>query len=155
MNISTICFPVRDGNNFLALKKRGFGAGFLNGYGGKKEAGDSSIEATALREMKEESGVTVQLEDLEKVAVIAFFKAEQQIFECHVYFCRNWEGDFQETKEMLVAQPYDLTSPPYDKMWDADRVWVPLICAGKKIRAVSRYNEDMTKQESFQYESLL
>ena len=97
MKISTICFPVRDGKIFLAMKKTGFGAGFLNGYGGKQEAGDASTEATALREMKEESGVTVQLEDLEKVAVIDFFKGGQHIFECHVYFCHNWVGEFQET----------------------------------------------------------
>jgi hypothetical protein len=49
MKISTIVFPVKEDHIFLANKKRGFGAGFLNGYGGKKQPEDATIEDVAAR----------------------------------------------------------------------------------------------------------
>lgn len=154
MKVSTICFPVQDGNIFLAYKKRGFGAGFLNGYGGKQQPGDLTIVDAAIREMKEEGGIVASPDDLEKVAVINFFEEDVQIFECHVFFCHNWQGEFHETDEMTAPQLYDILNPPYDHMWDADKVWLPIVCSGKKIRAVSKYNQGMTKQKSFEYEPL-
>lgn len=149
MKISTIVFAVRNGQIFLANKKRGFGAGFLNGYGGKQQPEDLTIENTAAREMKEEGGVSP--ENLEKVAIINFFEEDELIFECHVFFCREWKGKFCETEEMDEPQSYSISNPPYHLMWDADRVWLPLVCSGKKIRAISKYNKGMTKQESFEY----
>jgi 8-oxo-dGTP pyrophosphatase MutT (NUDIX family) len=154
MKISTICFPVRDGKIFLANKKRGFGAGFLNGYGGKRNSEDLTIEDTAVREMEEEGGIVASPGGLEKVAVINFFEEDVQIFECHVFFCRDWQGEFSETEEMSAPQPYDILNPPFDRMWNADRVWLPLVCSGQKIQAISKYNKGMTKQESFEYKPL-
>ena len=152
--VSTICFPVRDNRIYLANKKRGFGMGFLNGYGGKKKQKDKTIEDTAVREMKEESGVAVMPKDLEKVAIIDFFEGAAHIFECHVFFCRDWKGEFTETEEMSKAEPYDIHNPPYARMWDADRIWLPLVCSGKKIRGKSYYNQGMNRQEKFEYELL-
>jgi len=154
MKISTICFLVRNNNIFLANKKRGFGAGFLNGYGGKQQREDLTIVDTALREMKEEGGIVASPEDLEKVAIINFFEEDVWIFECHVFFCRSWQGEFKETEEMDAPRPYDISNPPYDRMWDADKVWLPIVCSRQKIRAESRYNQGMTKQKSFKYEPL-
>jgi 8-oxo-dGTP pyrophosphatase MutT (NUDIX family) len=152
MKISTIVFPVQDNQIFLANKKRGFGAGFLNGYGGKKQPEDKTVDDTAVRELREEAGI--EAKELEKVAVIEFFEEESPVFECHIFFCRSWTGEFKETEEMAFPQAYDISNVPYDKMWDADRVWLPLVCAGQKIKAVSIYNKGMTKQESFKYQEL-
>ncbi|MCX6812934.1 MAG: NUDIX domain-containing protein [Candidatus Azambacteria bacterium] len=154
MKISTICFLVQDNQIFLSNKKIGFGVGYLNGYGGKKRPEDATIEDAAIREMKEESGIVATPEDLEKVAVIDFFEGNVQIFECHVFFCHKWKGKFCETKEMAMPRPYDISNLPYDQMWDADKVWLPLVCSGKKIRAKSYYNEGMNRQEKFEYEPL-
>ena len=50
----------------LGLKKRGFGAGKWNGFGGKLEPGETVVEAAA-REVKEECGLTVKTSDLGKI----------------------------------------------------------------------------------------
>lgn len=152
MKKSTIVFPLKGKNVFLANKKRGFGAGFLNGYGGKQKPNDFTIEHTAIREMEEEGGVRATIESLEKVAIINFFEEETGVFECHIFFCRKWEGEFCETEEMSLSQPYSINSLPYDSMWDADRVWLPIVFSGQKIRAISRYNKGMSKQVGFEYE---
>jgi 8-oxo-dGTP pyrophosphatase MutT (NUDIX family) len=154
MKISTIVFPVRDNLIYLANKKRGFGIGYLNGYGGKQQPEDLTISHTAAREMEEEGGVVVLPENLDEVAVINFFEEEIPVFECHVFFCHEWKGQFQETEEMSAPKAYDIANPPYDQMWDADRVWLPIVCSGKKIRAVSIYKKGMNKQVSFDYQSL-
>jgi 8-oxo-dGTP pyrophosphatase MutT (NUDIX family) len=51
-----------NGRILLGRKKRGFGAGKANGFGGKVEVGETIKEA-AVREMHEESGVTIDLAD--------------------------------------------------------------------------------------------
>lgn len=152
--MSTICFPMQDHTVFLAKKKRGFGKGYLNGYGGKRQPIDPTIEDTATRELKEESGVTATLKDLEKVAVIDFFDGDTHIFECHIFFCNIWDGDFRETKEMAAPEKYDINALPYEQMWDADRTWLPLVFSGQKIRAQSYYDNGMKRQERFEYEPL-
>ena len=59
---STLVFLIKKNNGSitdicLAMKKRGFGKGRWNGVGGKVEAGET-IEAAAMREAREEIGVT-------------------------------------------------------------------------------------------------
>ena len=44
----------------LGMKKRGFGTGKWNGFGGKVEAGESNEQA-ALRELKEESSIIAKV----------------------------------------------------------------------------------------------
>lgn len=43
----------------LGMKKRGFGAGRWNGFGGKVLSGET-IEETAKREIREEAGIEVE-----------------------------------------------------------------------------------------------
>jgi 8-oxo-dGTP pyrophosphatase MutT (NUDIX family) len=57
--ILTLCLTKEDGMILLGMKKRGFGEGRWNGFGGKVEEGETIVEA-AIREMKEESGLTVK-----------------------------------------------------------------------------------------------
>ena len=53
----TLCFIVRDGRVLLIRKKRGIGAGKINGPGGKVDPGETPL-AAAVRETQEEIGVT-------------------------------------------------------------------------------------------------
>ena len=67
---TTLCFLTKDKKVLLAMKKRGFGNGRWNGVGGKLNAGET-IRQAAIREAKEEIGVTVW--QMEKVAVLDFY----------------------------------------------------------------------------------
>ena len=54
--VLTLLMVVRDGSVLLGEKKRGFGEGFYNGFGGKVEGGET-VEEAALRELEEEAGI--------------------------------------------------------------------------------------------------
>ena len=54
---ASLCFVRREGKILMIRKKRGLGAGKINGPGGRLESGESALDA-ALRETQEEVGVT-------------------------------------------------------------------------------------------------
>jgi 8-oxo-dGTP diphosphatase len=126
----------------MGLKKRGFGAGMYNGFGGKPEEGESLKEA-AIRELKEECGLETDAGCLRKVGEIAFSVPEKQEEDqtVHIYFIENWSGEPKETEEMKPAW-CSRTSPPYDKMWEGDRLWLPQLLKGKSVKGRMVYSAD-------------
>jgi mutator protein MutT len=125
----TLIFLLRDTHILLAMKKRGFGAGKWNGAGGKVEPGESTEEA-AVRECQEEIGVTPR--NLHLAGELHFFDNTVEHY-CHVYTVTTWEGEPQETGEMR-PQWFALQDIPYDIMWPDDRLWMPIMLAGKLFK---------------------
>ena len=134
----------------LGRKKRGFGQGFYNGFGGKVEASDASILTAAAREMKEESGLVPT--DLALKGVLTFIwddaEAEQsspnaQPWDVHVYKCTECEGDVVETDEMApVWMDVDKVPELYDgRMWEDDQHWHPLFFADKLFRGTFHFEK--------------
>lgn len=149
MRQSTLCLLVRDDEILLAMKKRGFGAGKWNGYGGKPLDGEN-IEQTALREMQEEIGVTVESADLTKVACLEFyFKTKKEWDqEVNIFVAKKWTGKPVETEEMK-PQWFKFKEIPYDQMWPDDKYWLPKVLAGQKLEGEFYFNDDNTGFEKF------
>jgi 8-oxo-dGTP diphosphatase/2-hydroxy-dATP diphosphatase len=130
--ILTLCLVQKNGQLLLGLKKRGFGAGRWNGFGGKVEMGET-IEEAARRELFEESGL--RAENLEVVGRIDFeFQDTGDNLEVHVFRCTEFSGEPAESEEML-PQWFPQDNPPLDKMWSDDKYWLHLLVAGKKFEA--------------------
>lgn len=131
----TLCLLLDEDRVLLGNKRRGFGAGKWNGFGGKVEAGET-IARAAVREVEEESGVRVREEDLLQVAEIDFIFQDEPGHNNHtsVYLCRSWQGEPKNTEEM-VPQWFAKDGLPFAKMWSCDAEWIPLVLSGRKIRA--------------------
>lgn len=141
MKVCTVLFLLRDGEVLLAMKKRGFGAGYWNGTGGKVET-DETIEQAAIRECQEEIGVTP--ENLEKVAVHDFqFENGTTDIQAHVFTTKNWQGEPIETEEM-APRWFNVKDIPYDQMWEDDIVWLPVVLQGKKLQSTFTFKKDGT-----------
>lgn len=129
----TVCFLVKDDSVLLGMKKRGFGKGNFLGIGGKVESGET-IEEAALRELREEIGVTVL--NLWHTAVLNFYFPhvlnESWNQQVHVFMVNKWTGEPIETDEIL-PQWFQKNELPLDSMWDDARYWLPEVLKGSKV----------------------
>lgn len=124
----TLVFVVQPGRVLLGMKKRGFGAGKWNGFGGKVQPGES-IEDAARRELQEESGLTVDA--LEKIGNIKFeFVGETQLMDVHVFRADTYNGEPTESEEMR-PQWFENDEIPFSQMWADDNLWFPLMLQKK------------------------
>ncbi len=149
MKKSTLCFCIKDDKVLLAMKKRGFGSGKWNGYGGKVQADENPITA-AVRELEEESGLVADEKDLMQVALVRFYFDGSPVFECFVYITHSWQNEVIETEEMR-PQWYPISNVPFDDMWVADAKWIPLILNGETIEAEVNFNADGSVVKEFIY----
>lgn len=136
MRVVSLLFILNGEKVLLGKKKVRFGAGYWNGFGGGVEEGES-IEQSAVRETKEECGLTVSVHDLTKVAHIQFNFEEKPDYnhDVHVFVTNKFSGEPIETEEM-EPQWHELKNIPLHEMWPSDPCWVPLVLQqGKKIEA--------------------
>ena len=131
------------------MKKRGFGAGKWNGYGGKVE-GEESEKTATVRELMEESNLLVQEKDLKQVALIHFHFENELVFICSVYTTNRWIGEPIETEEMNPRW-FNVNELPFNEMWVADAKWIPLILNRQTIEVEVYFNKDGSKVEDFKY----
>jgi len=120
---ATLMFIVRDGMILLIEKKRGHGAGKVNGPGGKIDPGETPLEA-AVRETQEELGITPQAP--RKLGELWFAMSDVPDILCHVYRADGFEGEPVETAE-AVPMWTPLDAIPYERMWVDDIEWLPLL----------------------------
>jgi 8-oxo-dGTP diphosphatase len=138
MHNKTLCFLLRETPQkevLLGLKKRGFGVGKYAGFGGGVEA-DESIEAATVRELEEETGINVAVNDLITAGRVIFrFSAKPHWDQIvHVFIVRTWNGLPAESEEMK-PEWHPLANLPFAMMWDDAAHWLPLVLEGKKLHA--------------------
>ena len=131
MEALTLSFLIKNDRICLALKKRGFGEGNWNGYGGKLMEKESILDA-AVREIHEESTVAVEKKDLTQIARIEFIFENGMHLDVHTFFARKWKGEPQETEEMR-PEWFLFTEIPYEYMWEDDRYWLPRAILGETL----------------------
>ena len=114
----------------LGMKKRGFGAGRYNGFGGKLQA-DETVHQAAVRELHEECGLQAhQLDDVGVVVQRFVDRPSKPPLVIHVMRCQHWQGDATESDEMAPVW-FDETAVPYSRMWADDVQWYPLLLRGQ------------------------
>ena len=142
--LATLMFVV------LIRKKRGIGAGKVNGPGGKFEPGETALQCV-LREVREE--LHIDIEDAREMGVLNFSFACGTIPEirCHVFMATSFTGTPTETPE---AEPFwcPVDGIPYDLMWQDDRFWLPAMLDGKRFEAFFTFEGDRMLEFSLKAE---
>ncbi len=135
---ATLLFVVRDGQVLLIEKKRGLGAGKVNGPGGRVQAGEDACSA-AVREFEEElEAIPV---GVEKRGEVWFHVLNGPAIRIHIFRASDCVGEPKETTE---AAPFwrDLAAIPYSRMWADDRYWLPCLLAGEVFEARTVFEGD-------------
>jgi 8-oxo-dGTP pyrophosphatase MutT (NUDIX family) len=147
IKILTLCIIQKDGKVLLGMKKRGFGEGKWNGFGGKVQDGET-IEDAAKRELFEEAGISA--DDLQKLGVLDFsWEAKpKEILQVHIFKAAEFSGEPTEGEEMK-PQWFGVSQIPFEKMWSSDEYWFPLFLEGKEFKGKFIFNE---RNEVLKYE---
>ncbi|MDX1392797.1 MAG: 8-oxo-dGTP diphosphatase [Gemmatimonadota bacterium] len=135
---ATLLYVVREGRMLLIEKKRGLGAGKLNGPGGKVDPGETVVEA-AIREFEEELGATPL--DPVRIGRVAFAVTDGDDIMIHVFRATRLEGEPVETDEAVPVWA-DVDDLPYDRMWDDDRYWLPLLVENRTFLVRTLFEGD-------------
>ena len=126
---ATLLFVVRGDRILLIEKKRGHGAGKVNGPGGKIDPGETPLQC-AVRETEEE--LLISVGDARKVGELWFKMSDCPDILCHVFLASGFTGTPTETDEAVpLWAPLD--SIPYGRMWEDDIHWLPLVLGGKTL----------------------
>lgn len=143
----TLCFVLREGQILLIEKKRGLGAGKVNGPGGRIEAGETPEQA-AIRETQEEIGITPV--GICWAGELHFEFRDGYSLHCTVYRAGEFHGELIETAE---AKPFwhPVAEMPYGRMWADDQYWMPQLLAGEKFRGWFEFDGD--RMEWFRMEA--
>ena len=135
---ANLLFVVRGGEVLLIRKKRGLGAGKINGPGGRLEDGESIISC-AVREAQEELGITPL--QPEKIGELQFQFVDGYSIHVHVFRSADLSGTPVETEEAIPIWA-SLDNIPYDEMWEDDEIWLPLMIAGTPFKGRFIFDDD-------------
>lgn len=138
---ATLLFVVeRPAQRILLIeKKRGLGAGKVNGPGGRIDPGESALEC-ALRELGEELGVGA--EGVVEHGELSFHFVDGYKLHCHVFRGDRCLGEPAETDEAIpLWTPIDAI--PFSRMWADDALWLPLLLAGQTFRGRFIFDGDI------------
>jgi len=135
---ANLCFIMRGGQILLIRKKRGLGAGKINGPGGRLEKGETAL-AAAVRETQEEIGVTPT--GLEQMGELFFQFLDGYKLHVAVFAASDCRGELCETDEATPLWT-DIASIPYNEMWEDDAIWLPLLLERRKFRGYFVFDGD-------------
>lgn len=125
----------------LGYKKRGFGTGKWNGFGGKVETGETIAEA-AQRELYEEAGV--RMVTPKQVGELVFeFKGVDELLHVHVFTSNEYTGVITESEEMRPKW-FPISVIPYDLMWADDKYWLPLALTQTSFKGHFLFDDQST-----------
>ena len=133
---ATLCFLIQDGKILLIRKKRGLGAGKINGPGGRIEPGEEPHEC-AVRETSEEVGLTPR--NVQNRGELHFQFADGYSLHCTVFIANEYTGELMETDEALPIWT-SLDSIPYEEMWADDIHWLPGVVSGGTFRGYFHFD---------------
>ena len=129
VDTATILFVIQGDQILLIRKKRGLGAGKINGPGGKVDDGESPLEA-AIRETEEELCITPLTPTY--VGEHQFQFKDGYSLKVSLFRATSFLGKPTETEEAIPLW-FPVNEIPYEQMWADDVYWLPHVLNDKKV----------------------
>lgn len=135
---ATLTFVIKDDKILLIRKKRGLGAGKINGPGGRVEPGETPLQC-AVREVEEELKITPLNMQFHGECLFQF--VDGYSIHVHAYSATDYSGTPEETDEAIPLW-FSLDEIPYDEMWEDDHIWLPLLLKGQSFKGRYLFDGD-------------
>lgn len=143
MILATLCYVKKDGHTLMIHRNKrpnDIHEGKWNGLGGKFEAGESP-EDCVIREVREESGLTIRAPKMHGLLTFTNFKGND--WYVFVFTAENFEGellrDVPEGSLEWVRDDELLHLP----LWDSDPVFLPWLAQGRFFSGKFQYNGEV------------
>jgi 8-oxo-dGTP diphosphatase len=151
MQLATLCYVIDKDKTLMLFrnkKKNDVHEGKWNGLGGKFEAGETPEECV-IREVKEESGLTIFSPRLHGFITFPMFDGIKDWY-VFLFTAHRFEGNLIESREG------DLEWIPNDKLpelnlWEGDRTFIPWIIGDKFFSAKFVYENGKLSEHSVQF----
>jgi 8-oxo-dGTP diphosphatase len=149
---AVLCFIRRrlsDGAEELMLirKKRGLGAGKINGPGGRVDPGETPLQA-AVRETQEEIGLTPS--GIREAGKLQFQFLDGYGLSCTVFQASFFSGTPTETDE-ATPHWYRVTELPFDQMWSDDELWIPYLLEERYFSGVFVFDDEVMMSHRLEF----
>ncbi len=138
-DISTLVFVLRGAEVLLIRKRRGLGAGKINGPGGRLEPGETLLQC-AVREVEEELRITPL--ELSHRGRLRFQFLDGYSMLMHVYVAMSFRGCPETTAE-AIPQWTPLDALPFEQMWADDVHWLPRVLRGESVEGRFVFDGDV------------
>ena len=142
---AVLCYIEREEDEkFLLLHKaKGkFGEGFWNAPGGKIEPKESPKSA-AQREVFEETGLTVfELEGAGKLEFYFGPSKKKPDWIAEVFKTSKFVGRAKARGEEGTLRWFPKDNLPFERMWEDDRYWLPLLVKGIRFSGKFEFTAD-------------
>ena len=120
-----LCYITDKENDRILLieKLRGMGTGLINGPGGHIELEETAREAT-VREVKEETGIDIDIDALEERGLLHFQFADGLSMIGYVFFTSTFSGELIERSDETIPFWCDMDRIDFSRMWEDDAIWL-------------------------------
>lgn len=135
---ATLLFVIRDGRVLLIHKKRGIGAGKINGPGGKIDPGETAAEC-AVRETQEELHITAT--GVAEAGRLWFDFLDGTKIHCVVFRADDFDGVPTETDEAIPLW-FPVDEIPFEQMWQDDELWFPSLLNRVPFELKATFDDD-------------
>ncbi len=142
---ATLCY-IRNNNQVLMQKKaKGlFGEHKYNAPGGKLQENEHP-ETGVIREVEEETGLKVS--SLTNHGKLTFYDGDESkpAWIVHVFSTTNYEGELKTEVREGIHEWVHQDNIPFDKMWEDDKYWVPIMLENKFLDATFYFEKGFSK----------